>query len=173
MKRRASLGVIPEYYIDFEKWIPIMDDPSKYFATPAINLVWALKESVRIIKAEGLKNRYERHRKNARAMQAAFESLGFKVLAAPACRAVTLSNLVYPDGINDAVFRAALLDEGVIVAGGLAAYSGRMFRIGHMGNIDINDEVAVLGCIERALVRCGHPVTLGESIGIYLKGMAL
>lgn len=130
-----------------------------------------MRESVRIIKEEGLKNRYERHKKNALAMQAAFESLGFKVLAAEGQRAVTLSNLVYPEGLDDVAFRSAMLDEGVIVAGGLAAYAGKMFRIGHMGNIDINDEVAVLGAIERSLVRCGRKLDLGSSVGVYMKHM--
>ena len=171
LERRQSLGTIPEYYVDFDKWLPIMDNPSKYFATPPINLVWALLESLRIIDAEGLKNRYERHRKNARAMQAAFESLGFTVLADKACRAVTLSNLIYPEGIDDAKFRNTLMEEGIIVAGGLGAYAGKMFRIGHMGNIDINDEVAVLGVLERTLKRCGREIELGKSIGVYLSEM--
>ncbi|HJA35091.1 MAG TPA: alanine--glyoxylate aminotransferase family protein [Firmicutes bacterium] len=172
MARRASLGVIPEYYCDFDKWVPIMDDPSKYFATPAINLVWAMKESVRLVKEEGLKARYERHLKNARAMQKALESMGFTLLAQEGCRAVTLSNLIYPAGVDDAKFRATLLEEGIVVAGGLAAYAGKMFRLGHMGNIDINDEVAVLGVIERALNQCGHPVPYGKAVGIYLEEMA-
>ena len=59
-----------------------------------------------------------------------------------------------------------------MVAGGLAAYAGKMFRLGHMGNIDINDEVAVLGVIERALNQCGHPVPYGKAVGIYLEEMA-
>ena len=148
-----------------------MDDPSKYFATPAINLVWALKESVRQIKEEGLRARYDRHVKNARAMQKALESLGFHILAVPEHRAVTLSNLVYPEGLDDAKFRATLLDEGIIVAGGLAAYAGRMFRLGHMGNIDINDEVTALGVIERALNRCGISVPYGSAVGVYMDEM--
>lgn len=172
LDRREALGMIPEYYVDFAKWIPIMDDPSKYFATPAVNLVWAMLESLRIIKEEGLKERDARHRKNARAMQAAFESLGFKLLAEEGHRAVTLSNLIYPEGLNDAQFRNTLLEEGIIVAGGLAAYAGKMFRIGHMGNIDINDEVAVLGVIERTMARCGMNVEFGKSIGVYLAEMA-
>ena len=171
MARRATLGVIPEYYCDFDKWVPIMDDPSKYFATPAVNLVWALQESVRIIKEEGMKARYQRHLKNARAMQKALEALGFTLLAQPECRAVTLSNLIDPAGVEDAKFRAALLEEGVIVAGGLAAYAGKMFRLGHMGNIDVNDEVAVLGVIERALNQCGHAVPYGKGVGVYLEEM--
>ena len=79
LERRKSLGTISEYYIDFERWIPIMNDPSKYFATPAVNMIWALKESINIIKEEGLENRYKRHIRNGRAMQAALEGLGFEL----------------------------------------------------------------------------------------------
>lgn len=172
LARRKELGMIPEYYIDFEKWIPIMENPGKYFATPAVNLVWAMAEATRIIMAEGYKARYERHVKNANAMRKALETLGFTVLAEEGHRACTLSNLVYPEGLDDATFRGALYDEGIIVAGGLAQYAGRMFRLGHMGNIDINDEVAVLGVIERALVTCGREVEYGKSVGVYLAEMA-
>lgn len=171
LDRRKSLGMIPEYFVDFEKWLPTMNDPSKYFATPAINLVWSLLESLHIIEKEGLKERDARHRKNARAMQAALEALGFTVLAEKAHRAVTLSNLLYPEGVNDAQFRTILLEEGIVVAGGIGPYAGRMFRLGHMGNIDVNDEVAVLGVIERTLNRCGYPVEYGSSIRVYLNEM--
>ncbi len=171
LKRREALGTIPEFYVDFEKWLPIMQDPSKYFATPAVNLVWAMKESVRIMKEEGLENRYARHLKVARAMQQALEGLGFKVLADPGHRAVTLSNLVYPEGIDDGLFRSTLAEEGIIVAGGLAAYAGKMFRLGHMGNIDMHDLVSVLATIERSLHRVGYPVTLGSSVGSFMKAM--
>ena len=169
--RRKELGTIPEYYVDFEKWIPIMDEPSKYFATPAVNLVWAMKEATKIIFEEGYKERYERHKKNAEAMQKALESMGFAILAEKDHRAVTLSNLIYPDGVEDGVFRNTLYEEGITVAGGLGAYAGKMFRLGHMGNIDINDEVAVLGVIERALIRCGVSVEPGKAIGIYMTEM--
>lgn len=171
LKKRKSMASIPESYIDFEKWIPIMNDPSKYYATPAINLVWALKESVRIIKEEGIENRYERHKKVANAMQKSLEALGFKILAEKECRAVTLSNLIYQDGINDVEFRGILSEEGMIVAGGLAAYAGKMFRLGHMGNIDMHDLISVIATIERALYRVGKHEQLGKGVGILMKEM--
>lgn len=171
LERRKALGSIPEYYVDFEKWIPIMDEPSKYFATPAVNLVWAMQEATRIIEEEGYKARYERHKKNAEAMQKALESMGFTILAEKEHRAVTLSNLIYPEGVDDVKFRNTMFEEGMTVAGGLAAYAGKMFRLGHMGNIDINDEVAVLGIIERGLIRCGVKVELGKAVGIYMTEM--
>lgn len=172
LERRQSLGTIPEYYLDFEKWIPIMDDPSKYFATPAINLVWSLAESTRMMKEEGLLNRYNRHLKNARAAQAALEALGCTILADAANRAVTLSNVLYPEGVNDLDFRNAVLEEGMVVAGGLAAYAGKMFRIGHMGNIDTNDMITAISIVERALIRCKHNIKPGQGVGVYMAKMA-
>ena len=172
MKRRESLGTIPEYYADFYKWLPVMNDPSKYYATPSVNLVWALQESLRIIKEEGLQARYERHRKVGNAMQAALEKLGFTVLAEVGHRAPTLSNVIYPDGIDDAKFRAMVYEEGIIVAGGLGAYAGKMFRIGHMGNADMHDLVAAIATIERTLYKMGKKdFELGSGVGTFLKGM--
>lgn len=171
LERRKCLGAIPEFYADFEKWLPIMNDPSKYYATPAVNLVWALKESVRIIKEEGLENRYVRHKKVAKAMQTALEALGFKILAEKEHRAVTLSNVIYPEGINDGEFRKILAEEGIVVAGGLGAYAGKMFRLGHMGNIDMHDLVSAMATIERALYKVGKDVELGKGVGILMKAL--
>jgi aspartate aminotransferase-like enzyme len=173
LARRQSLGeTIPEYYCDFHKWGPVMDDPAKYFATPAVNLVWSLAASLDLIEREGgLPARDARHRANARAMQAGLEALGFHILAQPHCRAVTLSVVIYPEGVADLAFRQTLADEGVVVAGALADWAGRAFRLGHMGNIDTAVEVAVLGAIERTLHRLGHRVTFGSGVGAYLSAL--
>ncbi|KAB3529170.1 pyridoxal-phosphate-dependent aminotransferase family protein [Alkaliphilus serpentinus] len=171
MERRKSLGTIPEFYIDFDKWLPIMKDPSKYFATPAVNLIWAMKEAVQIIKEEGLEKRYLRHKKNAKAVQSALLALGFKILAKEGCRAVSLSNVIYPEGINDLEFRKILAEEGIVVAGGLGPYAGKLFRLGHMGNIDTHDLVSAIATIERALYRVGYHVELGKGVGVLMKGL--
>ncbi len=169
LERRKSLGTIPDAYMDFEKWIPIMHDPMKYWGTPPVNLIWALKESVNLIQEEGLEERYVRHRQDAKGIQAGLEALGFKILAAPDCRAVTLSIAIYPDGIDDAAFRNILTEEGVVTAASLGAYAGKSFRLGHMGNIDKHTIVSVLAAIERALHRVGHEVEFGRSIRAYME----
>ncbi len=172
LDRRKSLDAIPEFYVDFEKWQPVMDNPAKYFATPAINLVWALKESVRIMKEEGLEARYLRHKKNSNAIRSGLEAIGFKILAKEPYRAVTLSNLIYPDSVDDAIFRAKALEEGIIVAGGLGPYTGKMFRFGHMGNADIHEFIATLAAIERALYKSGKKdVEFGKSMGIFQRAI--
>jgi aspartate aminotransferase-like enzyme len=171
LARRKSLGMIPEYYIDFEKWIPIMDDPSKYFATPAINLVFAMSEATKIIAEEGLTQRHQRHQKNAAAVRLALETIGLRILAKPGCQACTLSNVIYPAGVDDAKFRSTMIGEGVVVAGALGAYAGKAFRIGHMGNITVNDMVVLIGAIERSLMACGAEVKPGAAVGAYMNEM--
>lgn len=169
LERRKSLGTIRDYYLDFEKWMPIMNDPGKYFGTPPVNMIWALQESLRIIKEEGIENRYERHIKVAKAMQEALEDLGFKILAEKEYRAVTLSNVLYMDGIDDGEFRKILAEEGAVVAGGLGDYAGKMFRLGHMGNIDTHDLVSTISAIERTLYRLGKKDVLGKGLGTLTK----
>ena len=175
LARRKELGeTIPEFYVDYEKWLPIMNDPSKYFGTPPINLVWAMKESLRIINEEGIQNRYARHIKNAKAMRSALTALGFKILAEEGHQAETLSNVLYMDGVDDVTFRNLVQEEGIIVAGGLAAYAGKMFRIDHMGNVDTHDLVSSVAAIERTLYRMGimKKEELGKGVAALLQGLA-
>jgi len=173
MDRRATLGAIPESYVDFDKWLPVMHDPSKYWGTPAINLIWALKESIRIMKEEGLVERYARHGRVASSVASAMEAIGFTVAAQNPFRASTLSVFFYPEGtgIDDAKFRSVLADEGAQTAGCLGAFAGKGFRMGHMGNIDKHTLVSAVAAIERACVKCGHQVDLGRAVGVLQRGL--
>ncbi|MDT2640831.1 alanine--glyoxylate aminotransferase family protein [Enterococcus dongliensis] len=171
LERRKALGLIPDYYIDFEKWIPIMDDPAKYFATPAVNLVWAMKEATAIIKQEGLLERHKRHQENAIAVRAALCSIGCEILAVQGNQASSLSNVIYPSGINDTEFRAAMYENGVIVASALGDYAGKAFRVGHMGNITEQNMIQVLATLEKSFIQCGLAVKPGSVVGRYMEEM--
>jgi len=173
VEKRKSMGTIPESYFDFEKWIPIMNDPAKYWGTPAINMVWALKEGVRIMKEEGLEERYSRHARQAGYFVSAMEAMGFKTAAAKENRAPTLSIFLYPEGagIDDAAFRTKLAEEGVQSAACLGEFAGKGFRVGHMGNINKHTLVSALAAIERACVKCGFNVELGRGLGVLQAGL--
>lgn len=171
LERRKTLGRIPEYYVDYEKWIPIMQDPAKYYATPPVNLIWALQEALNVIEEEGIENRYARHEAQGAAMRKALDSLGFTVTANEGVQAPTLTNCFYMDGLEDTAFRSAALEEGVMLAGALGEYAGKAFRIGHMGNADLHDLTAALSGLERALVRNGIEVEFGKSVGTFLADL--
>jgi aspartate aminotransferase-like enzyme len=173
VQKRKSLPPIPESYVDFEKWIPVMNDPSKYWGTPPINLIWALKESVQIIKEEGLSERYNRHVRQAAIFDAAMESIGFKVAAETNFRAPTLSVYFYPENSNivDSDFRMILAEEGVQSAACLAEYAGKGIRLGHMGNIDKHVLVSAIAAVERACFRCGYKIEFGKAVGVLQQGL--
>ncbi|PAT01277.1 aminotransferase [Candidatus Izimaplasma bacterium ZiA1] len=169
MKRREELGEIRDTYLDFYKWLPIMHNPMKYFGTPPVNLIWALKESLSIIKKEGLDNRFNRHIKDSKRIREALIELGFGVLADEESQASTLTNVLYPDGFDDTLFRQELANQGVVVAGGLGDYAGKLFRLGHMGNIDEHTIFSTISAIERVLIKMGKTEQIGKGLNKLLS----
>ena len=151
---RAALEFVPAYYADIENWRPIMNDPGKYFATPPVNMIYALDVALQIILDEGMKQREERHIGYGKGVRAALKSYGFTPLASEEVAAPTLSCLLYPEGVEDAAFRSKLASRGVVVAGSLAHLAGKAFRIGHMGNTtpaQLNEAIQVIGEVLREL----------------------
>ncbi len=165
LARREELGTVPTYYSDWKNWLPIMDNPGLYFSTPPVNHIVALNESVKIILAEGLENRYARHERIGRSVRAGLAAIGIKSVAGPEAVAPTLTVAYYPAGADCAAFRAKMEDFGVVVAGALGEIKGKAFRIGHMGNICITEIVKTLSSVERALNAVGVPVQSGAAVG--------
>jgi aspartate aminotransferase-like enzyme len=139
MARRQGLGSIPAYYADILRWLPIMKDPAKYFSTPCVNEIRAFREALRLVLEEGVEQRFRRHEATGRAMRAALSVLGFTFFTDSRFLAPTLSVAQYPAGVEDKPFRQTLAENGVIVAGGLAHTMGKVFRMGHMGNLSTDD----------------------------------
>jgi alanine-glyoxylate transaminase/serine-glyoxylate transaminase/serine-pyruvate transaminase len=149
--KRNQMPSIPAYYADLMRWLPIMKDPSKYFSTPCVNEIRAFNESTKIILEEGLDVRFERHEKTARAIREALKSLGFSFFTEEPFLADTLSVVVYPDGIEDKEFRSRLFENGVVVAGGLGEMAGKVFRMGHMGNLSSSQIFFAIQAVENTL----------------------
>jgi alanine-glyoxylate transaminase/serine-glyoxylate transaminase/serine-pyruvate transaminase len=156
MAKRRSLETVAAYYSDLLRWLPIMHEPTKYFSTPCVNEIRAFAEATRIIMKEGLEARFERHELTARAIRAGLGALGFGIFTDPRFTASTLSVVSYPAGIEDRAFRAALYENGVVVAGGLAQTLGRVFRMGHMGNLARADVFFALEAVEKTLRSLGY-----------------
>jgi len=170
---REELGRITAYYADINNWIPIMNDPSKYFATPAVNLVYAYEEGMRIVLEEGLENRYKRHTAFGKAVRSALAVYGVKAIASEEVAASTVSCFLYPEGINDAEFRAALAKKGTIFAGALAHLAGKAFRIGHMGNTTPDMLEKAVQQIGETLNELGHTVDTDKGVNQFKEVLAV
>lgn len=153
MEKRHSMGSIPAYYSDILRWLPIMKDPSKYFSTPCVNEIRAFNEAIKIMLEEGMENRFLRHQKIAQTFRAALTELGFTFFTKDAFFADTLTVAYYPPGIEDKSFRTTLAEQGVIVAGGLGEVAGRVFRMGHMGNLSFSQVKFAISAIKATLAK--------------------
>lgn len=145
---RAKMGRINAYYADINMWTPVMQNPGKYYATPAVNMIYAYEAGMKSVMAEGLTKRYARHRAYGRAVRAALAVYGLKPLADKGVEAPTLTAFKHIEGTDDAAFRASLAKRGMIVAGALASYAGKAFRLGHMGSTTpemLEKAVALIG----------------------------
>ncbi len=160
---------VDSYFLDTQNWRNVMDSymngkPS-YFATPPVNLIFALNTSLTEILREGLEERFKRHALIAQAFREAVKSMGLNIVPfKEEYAANTVTAIYYPEGVEDKVFRSEMRREGVIVAGGLGPLKGRTFRVGHMGNVNPSDIIATISAVERALLKTGCQVTLGQGL---------
>ena len=168
---KARLTPPASFYADFAQWLPVMEAyearKPAYYGTPAVNLIYALDESVRQIMAEGMDARFRRHRLVGEAFKSAMDAIGLKEV--PVRREVsahTLTALYFPDGI-DAQLLGKIASHGVVLAGGLhPAIKARYFRVGHMGAVTVGDVLATVAAIERGLLDLGHPVERGAGVAV-------
>ena len=172
IERRLSFTSVPAYYADIKRWLPVMDDPGRYYSTPCVNEIVALGEALRIVHEEGLPARFARHHRIASAMRAGLQALGFEIFTNAACRADTLSVVLLPKGVADAAFRKETASRGVVLAGALGPIAGKAFRLGHMGNIGVGEALAVLEAIEESLRALGITTTPGTAITAAARHLA-
>ncbi|PMP84320.1 MAG: alanine--glyoxylate aminotransferase family protein, partial [Caldisericum exile] len=155
------------YYGDILKWIPVMEDGTKYFATPSVNLFFALHQSLKDIFDMGLENYFKKHEDLARRVRNAMNELGLKLVAKRP--APTLSVFLYPEGIDDKTFRGRLKDHGVVIANTLAELYGKGFRIGHMGSITKDELLVAVSKIAETFEELGVKVSKGNVINAFLS----
>jgi aspartate aminotransferase-like enzyme len=172
MDKRKKMDAVPAYYSDLLNWLPIMKDPKKYFSTPCVNEIRAFTEGTRIILEEGMENRFTRHAKIATAIRTALEKLGFRFFTQEPFLSDTLSVVFYPDGIEDLSFRKAFFTNGVVVAGGLGEVAGKVFRMGHMGNLSQSQVEFAIASLEKTLSEMDYTFESGAGLDAAKKIMA-
>jgi aspartate aminotransferase-like enzyme len=141
----------PRYYFDWRQARKNAEAGSTPW-TPAVSVLYAVQEGIRMMEEEGLDSVYARHRRLADATEAGLAALGLELFAAEGFRSATVTSAVPMAGLDVSAFRKLLRTRyGVVIAGGQGKMTGRMLRIGHLGAIADADVVQVLWAMERAL----------------------
>ena len=153
-------------YFDFSDHIKA--NATGYFPyTPALPLLYGLREALAVLQEEGLENVFARHHHLAGGARAAVEAWGLKLCAKePKWHSDTVTAIMVPAGFNGAdVIDVAYKRYNLALGAGLSQVAGKLVRIGHLGDLN---ELMLLGAIagaEMAMRDVGIEVELGSGVG--------
>ena len=127
--------------------------------TPATNLIYGLRESIRMLLEEGLDNVFARHDRHAAATRLAVGAWGLEVLCLnPDEHSSSLTAVLMPEGHDADRFRAVVLEAFDMSLGtGLGRLAGKVFRIGHLGSFNDLMLAGTLAGVEMGLARADVP----------------
>ncbi len=154
---------VVSWYLDMSMVRNYWGSGRKYHHTAPINMVYGLREALRIVAEEGLEERFARHRLNHVALVAGIEAMGLSMLVPEAERLPMLNTVRIPEGADDAKVRRSLLRQfGIEIGGGLGDLAGKVWRIGLMGHASSARNVCLfLAALETVLRDGGVQVGTG------------
>ena len=158
---RAATATLPRFYFDWRKLRAAQAKGSTAF-TPAVSTVAALDEALRILLDQGLEAAFDRHVALGRACRAGVKALGLDLYSPDEDRSAVLTAALTPEGVDAVELRLALRDRhGIVIAGGHGELTRRLFRIGHIGWVSIDDVAAAFDAITEELAAVGVDVEPG------------
>jgi alanine-glyoxylate transaminase/serine-glyoxylate transaminase/serine-pyruvate transaminase len=161
----------PRCYFDYGDMVKA--NATGYFPyTPALPMLYGLKESLQMLEEEGLENVFARHHYLAAGVRAAVhEGWKLKLCAKePKWYSDTVTAVVVPEAINGAhVIDVAFRRYNLALGAGLSKVAGKVFRLGHLGDLN---ELMMLGALagsEMAMLDVGIKIEPGSGVGAAQK----
>jgi aspartate aminotransferase-like enzyme len=155
-------STLPKFYFDLRKALKAHaanDTPW----TPAISLIIGVDAALQMMRSEGIENIWRRHSRLASALREGIRAIGLKLFSDSPSYAVTPVWL--PEGVEWNAFNKTLKGKyGITIAGGQEAYTGKIFRVSHLGYYDGLDMITFLSALEMTLNDCGYRFELGSGI---------
>jgi alanine-glyoxylate transaminase/serine-glyoxylate transaminase/serine-pyruvate transaminase len=143
----------------------VWGDERKYHHTVPINMIYALREALRIVAEEGLEVRFARHLLNHRALVAGVEAMGLSMLVPEGELLPMLNAIRIPEGADDVKVRKTLLNDfSVEIGGGLGDLAGKVWRVGLMGHVSCRRNVVLFLSALESILRSQGVKTKGGAI---------
>jgi len=156
----------PRFYFDWTR-AHKMQVKGMTFTTPAVGILFGLRETLHMMREEGLPQIFARHRRVAAAFRSAAAALDLRLLANSELASPTVTAIYFPDALQgekaDGVLKT-WRDLGLVVGEGQAKLAGKIFRIGHLGSVYDDDVVTTVEALEKGLEMNGHPVNRGAAL---------
>jgi aspartate aminotransferase-like enzyme len=154
---------LPRFYWSFDRLRTELGETEAYTPfTPAIGTLFALDAGLRLVEAEGLQERFARHRRTAQAVRAGIRALGLRLVPDEPDASETVTAVWLPEGVEGKVLLDTLRAEhGVVLSGGPGKLRGKIFRFGHLGYVTDMSVLAGLRALESVLPKVGGPTGRG------------
>lgn len=161
----ARTTKVPSWYLDLTMVGDYWGAQRKYHHTAPINMIYALREALRVVLEEGLAARFARHQLNHEALVAGVEGMALQMKVPPAERLASLNLVGIPEGADDVATRKALLVQfGLEIGAGLGPLAGKVWRVGLQGHSATERNVMLfLTALEAVLRAQGVRVAAGGS----------
>ncbi len=142
------------------------DGARSYHHTAPVNSLYALHESLLMLKEEGLENAWARHQQLHGALKAGLEAMGIGFIVPEGSRLPQLNAVIIPTGIDEAVVRKRLLHEyDLEIGAGLGTLVGKVWRIGLMGHsANASNIIFCLASLESILSDMGANIKTGVAL---------
>ena len=162
---------VQSWYLDMSMIRRYWGSERLYHHTAPVNMNYALLESLRIIREEGLEARWRRHATNHKILKAGLSAMGIRYLPEPGYELPMLNAVSIPQGVDDLAVRKQLLDEfNIEIGGGLGDFKGKAWRIGLMGSAcTLSNVMLALAAIEKSLTDQGVKLKPGAGIAAAAK----
>jgi len=167
---RVEGCTMPRAYFDLKAMRA--NNAQGYFpSTPALSLLYGLDEALTMLLDEGMDNVAARHRRLATGVRAAVKAWGLRECAKrPEIASNSLTAIVVPEGVDArTVIDIAFNRYDIALGSGLSEVAGKVFRIGHLGDMNALTLAGALAGVEMALVDAGIQITLGSGVGAALQ----
>ena len=158
----SASAKLPRSYWDWQEMLKT--NRNGFFPyTPPTNLMYGLREALRMIEEEGLSNIFHRHNRHAQATRAAVKAWGLEIVCEnPHEYSSSLTAVFMPEGGDADKLRAVILDNfDMSLGAGLSKLAGKVFRIGHLGNFNDLTLAGTLCGVEMGLRLAGVPFKEG------------
>lgn len=138
--------------------------------TAATSLVVALCETLKMLEEEGLENIYQRHRYYKKLVRTAVKALGLELLTSEEAGSSAVTAIKKPGNLDVQELTKIMREKHkVIIAGGQGKFKKEIFRIGHLGYVDVNDIIVTIAALERTLKELGWEFQLGQGVAAVQK----
>ncbi|MCY6960196.1 pyridoxal-phosphate-dependent aminotransferase family protein [Clostridium brassicae] len=144
---------LPKFYFNFKSARESLEKsmPQNPY-TPAVSLIVATNEALKMIEEEGLDNVYARHERLAKNLRVEVEKMGLNIYTDKNYLSNNVTAISFnKDNIASDIKKRMEDEFGIVIAGGQQNLKGKMIRIGHMGCVNEEMIEKTLNALRRCI----------------------